>query len=188
MMRAVSILGLALLAAGVSACSDEASPAALVPDIPTPAGDAPPAPAEQVGTLSLALRLPGAELDSFSYAITGPGYTKAASIDVSDSNTVSTLVDGIPAGSGYSITLTGSASAPTETTCSGSAAFAITAGEVTEVPVPINCHVQDEATPPVVAASVPLPPLATVALGLLLLAAGKRPRRRAVRAPGPRSP
>jgi hypothetical protein len=62
----------------------------------------------------------------------------------------------------------GTSTAPVDAQCSGSAAFDITAGQVTPVPVSLACHV-NEVTPPVQA---PLPPLVPVAVGMLLAAVG----------------
>jgi hypothetical protein len=132
-------------------------------------------PTERAGTLSFALSLEGgSKFSAFSYVITGPDFTKAGSIDVSESNTVSAQLEGIPAGAGYSLNLQGRSTAPSEAECSGSASFAISGGEVTTVPVAIACHVTDVPSLP---APVPLPPSVAVALGVLLLALGStRPR------------
>jgi hypothetical protein len=81
----------------------------------------------------------GIVLNSFSYSISGPNsYT--GSINVANSSTVSAVIGGIAAGSGYSLTLTGT-SADSMTSCSGtSAAFTVTAGVQTSVPVSIECR------------------------------------------------
>jgi hypothetical protein len=144
---------------------------------------------EKVGSLWLALTTQaGVSFSSFSYAITGPNFAKPGSIDVSDSTTVSALVDGIPIGNGYSITITGE-SVPKEGSslaaqCSGSANFDVAGGAVTEVPVSIGCHVTGEPEGPPTVAAVPIPPVAPFALGLLLLAGGSvaagRRRQRAI--------
>lgn len=139
---------------------------------PTPSGPA----EERTGSLSLALTTQaGVSFDSFSYAITGPSFTKPGRIDVANSTTVSALIDGIPVATGYSITISGDSAVAeggtTTATCSGSASFDIAAGVVTQVPVAIACHLAGDE-PPAAAAPVPLPPAAPLALGLLLLAAG----------------
>jgi len=90
---------------------------------------------------------------------------QAARITIDDDATVSALIDGIPAASGYSVTLMGTSVAPNEATCSGSATFDVAAGAVTEVTVAISCRLEEPA-------AVPVPPRAPVALGLILLAIG----------------
>jgi hypothetical protein len=122
---------------------------------------------ERTGSVSFALTTTGGvEFDAFRYAITGPNFYKAGSIDVSTSNTVSALVEGIPVGNAYAITLTGKSTVPPETTCSGSASFAVSPGAITNVPVSIACHL---------GVAVPIPPLAPLVLGFALLAAGVAP-------------
>ncbi|HMJ09926.1 MAG TPA: hypothetical protein VK524_00905 [Polyangiaceae bacterium] len=106
------------------------------------------------------------EFDAFSYAIAGANFSKSGSIDVSSSNTVSALIHGIPVGSGYTITLSGTSAAPKQATCSGSATFAISADAVTNVPVVVSCRLLAAPAP------VPIPPVAVAALGLLLLGSG----------------
>jgi hypothetical protein len=165
----------ALLLAGSVGCGNgdgAAAPLDGTPDAPAPSNS--PADAEGAGTLSFGLTTQsGLEFDSFDYVITGPGFTKAGAIDVSDSNTVSARIDGIPAASGYSLTLSGTSTVPAVASCSGSASFSITARTVSNVPVDIQCHVQDgggpvEPTP----SPVPLPPFAPLALGIALAALG----------------
>src|SRR5690349_17969439 len=76
------------------------------------------------GTVGLELALAnGKTLDTVTYTITGPGgFSKTGSIDVSHSSTVSTTIGAIPAGSGYTLSLSG-ASTDSSTACSGSATF-----------------------------------------------------------------
>ena len=140
------------------------------------ASDAFPAPdsidsGEQSGSLTIALD-PGADLtfSAFSYAIIRPGFTRSGEIDVSRSSSVSTTVAGLPQATGYSLSVIGTASAPVEAQCSGSATFDIVAGQITSVPVAISCHVNEVVNPP--AQPVPVPPSAPVVLGTLLAAAG----------------
>src|SRR4051794_11213195 len=64
---------------------------------------------ENSGTLGLALQLTGGvTLNTVSYAITGNGVNKTGSIDVRNSTTISATIGGIPAGAGYTITLSAS--------------------------------------------------------------------------------
>ncbi len=92
------------------------------------------------GKVSLALQLPsGSILNALSYTITGPaGYTSTSSIDVSNSATVQALLGGIPAGTGYSISLTGTTTDGLSV-CAGSASFDVTASHATTVNVPVLC-------------------------------------------------
>ena len=82
---------------------------------------------DDMGILSASLTLsPTASLDTANYAISGPNAFKSAgSIDVSHSQTISATIGGIPAGDGYSVSITGTATDGV-TTCSGSATFSIT--------------------------------------------------------------
>ena len=93
---------------------------------------------EQVGSVGLSLTAaPGVTLNSVAYAITGNGFTKAGTIDTSGSPVVSGTIGGIPAGNGYTITLSATSVEGT-TTFSGSATFAVTAGATTSVTVRLN--------------------------------------------------
>ncbi len=136
-------------------------------------GNSPTAPsnaasAQNAGSLSFSLAAQGnLKFDAFDYVITGPRFTRSASINVSNSSTVSALVEAIPVGSGYSITLMGTSLPPPIAECSGSASFSITAGAVSQVPIAVQCHEPSRATTP-----VPIPPIAPVALGAVLLLAG----------------
>jgi Calcineurin-like phosphoesterase len=98
------------------------------------------APTGDVGSVALALQLaPGVGVNTFSYSITGPS-ARTGSINVANSTTVSTLVSAIPAGTGYAVTLSGTATDGT-TTCSGtSGAFAVVAAQTTAVQVAISCN------------------------------------------------
>ncbi|HVU93056.1 MAG TPA: lamin tail domain-containing protein, partial [Jatrophihabitans sp.] len=90
--------------------------------------------------MGIALDLaPGLSLDTVSYQIAGPaGFARSGSIDVSRSGTVSATIGGLPAGTGYTITLT-SAAASGGLHCMGSAPFSITAGATTSVTVHLLC-------------------------------------------------
>jgi hypothetical protein len=78
--------------------------------------------------------LPGVTISSANYTISGDGYSKNGSIDVSGGgNTFATTIAGIPAGDGYHVTLTATAS--DDTTGSGSATFNVTDLQVTTVSV-----------------------------------------------------
>jgi hypothetical protein len=93
-------------------------------------------------TGSIGLQLtpgPGVVIDIVSYTMTGPnGFTRAGSIDVSNSATLSAQIGGLPPGAGYTITLTAT-STDGKTNCLGSANFDVAANTTTNVPVTFRC-------------------------------------------------
>jgi cysteine-rich repeat protein len=95
-----------------------------------------------VGSVSLALRLSsGVNVDKVDYKISGNGITPiTGSVTVSDPGaTVSILVNGIPAGTGYTVELS-AVSTDGKTTCAGSAKFDVIAGKTTAVTVALQCR------------------------------------------------
>jgi arylsulfatase B len=91
--------------------------------------------AEQLGSLGLNLQVvPGVTLNSVTYSISGNGFSKAGSIDTTGAPTISGTIGGIPAGSGYTITLTAT-SVEDGTSFSGSSTFDVTAGGTTSVTI-----------------------------------------------------
>ncbi len=117
-------LGVAFVAAG---CSD--------------GGATPPVAAgEHVGEGSLELQLsPNAQLTSATYTITGPAsFSKTGSIDVTQSSKISGTIGGIPAGTGYTVSLAASTS-DAGFVCAGSATFDVAAHLATSVNVPVKC-------------------------------------------------
>lgn len=99
-------------------------------------------PTEEAGaTINLALQIPGGQtVNSASYTITGPaGFSKTGTIDVSAATKLTATIGGLPAGSGYSITVSAN-SAAGGVTCSGSAAFSVVANQTTAISVPMTCH------------------------------------------------
>src|SRR5262249_39113263 len=89
--------------------------------------------------LSLTLA-PGQSVSSASYVITGPGgFSKAGTIDVSQSATLSATIAAIPAGVGFSIMVTATTS-DGSISCAGSAIFNVTARMTTAVVVHLVCH------------------------------------------------
>jgi hypothetical protein len=97
--------------------------------------------AENIGVIGLKLSLGGGvTLNSQSYTIIGPsGFSKTGSIDLSAAASDSITIGGIPAGNGYSISLTG-ISTDGGTTCAGSASFNVTSRQTTVVNVALECH------------------------------------------------
>jgi len=102
--------------------------------------------AEHAGEGSLSLQLAsGSTLTSVSYTIIGPAsFSKTGSIDVSNSSTISGLIGGIPAGNGFTITLS-AATASASLSCGGSATFNVTAHQTTAVNVQLSCKEQSRS-------------------------------------------
>ncbi len=116
---------------GAVACSDSSGPG----HVPTSASS------EDSGELGLALQLASSDtVSTVSYALTGPnGFSKSGSIDVSNSSAVAATIPSLPAGNGYSITLS-AVSTNGQAQCSGSASFSVVAHQTTSVAVPLLCH------------------------------------------------
>jgi hypothetical protein len=95
----------------------------------------------QAGEIGLSLNVGGGVIiNSASYTIVGPnGFSKTGSIDLSAATAFSATIGGIPAGNGYSISLSATAADGT-TTCAGSATFNVTARATTNVIVSVDCH------------------------------------------------
>jgi hypothetical protein len=95
---------------------------------------------EAAGEIGLELSVGGVTLNSASYTITGPaGFSKTGTIDLSSSTALSATIGGIPVGTGYSITVTSTAT-DGATTCAGSATFNVTAHVTTPVTLHLVCH------------------------------------------------
>jgi hypothetical protein len=95
----------------------------------------------EVGNLGVALTLaPGETILGATYTISNPnGFSKSGPIDVSHSSTLSAVIGGIPVGSGYNVEID-AATPDAGTSCSGSAAFVVTAHTTTSVSVHLTCH------------------------------------------------
>jgi hypothetical protein len=125
----MTMLALALLGcAGISGCDrGQGRPSVMNQDV--------------TGSVRLDLQLAnGGTINTATFNITGPnGFTKTGSIDVSQSNTISATIPGLPAGMGFQITInavtTDGASA-----CVGTATFNVVAGSAQPVTVPLTCH------------------------------------------------
>lgn len=96
--------------------------------------------AEDAGSVGLQLRVGDATLNSVSYVITGNGFVKTGAIDVSRSSTISALIGGIPAGSGYSMTLSATDANTPAMQCAAAASFNITARATTTTTIKLLCH------------------------------------------------
>jgi hypothetical protein len=101
----------------------------------------PPSSTADVGNIEANLQLsPSTSLNTASYSITGPNmFARSGTVDVSRSQTISFTVGGVPAGSGYNATITGTATDGV-TTCSGSGMFSISAGMTSLVMISVRCH------------------------------------------------
>jgi len=124
--RASLILSLTMLGVGASfsGCANEASDG----------GDD----GEQVGSLGLDLNVaPGVTINAVTYTISGNGFSKTGSIDVSGAPTINATIGGIPVGAGYTITLTAT-STQGNSTFTGSAQFDIVAGGTASVTVSLR--------------------------------------------------
>jgi len=90
---------------------------------------------EQTGSLGLNLEVaPGVTLNAVTYTIAGNGFSKTGTIDSSGAVSISGTIGGIPAGKGYTITLSAT-SVEAGTAFTGSASFNVTAGGTTSVTV-----------------------------------------------------
>ncbi len=92
------------------------------------------------GEVGLSLQIPpGTLIDSATWSITGPmGFIRNGAIDSSGSTTLTALIGGIPAGTGYQISIIATTS-DGSTTCTGSAAFDVRARLTTSAAVPMTC-------------------------------------------------
>jgi hypothetical protein len=96
---------------------------------------------DATGQVSLALQLAGgATIQSASYTITGPNaFSRTGSIDLSSSSTLTATIGGLPAGTGYQISLSATTS-DGKGTCLGSASFDVIARMTRAVNVGLTCH------------------------------------------------
>ena len=106
-------------------------------------GDPGAASGENAGSVGMALTLPGgAVINSVNWTVTGPNggatVVQTGTVNVGNSQTITFVVGGIPAGAGYSIALSGQ-STDGSVTCAGSAQFATTARTTTNVSVALQC-------------------------------------------------
>jgi Calcineurin-like phosphoesterase len=118
----------AVLILGLGACSGGAT---------TGGGSA----RNDLGAVGFALALvPGETLESASYTINGPGgFSKTGTVNLANSASVSTTIGGLPASSGYVITI-GATTVDGTIACAGSAAFAVVAHQTTAVMIHLTCH------------------------------------------------
>src|SRR5258705_13344349 len=166
-----SVLGMAAVAIAVAlqACASS-DPGPSASPAGSPASNEDPS---NTGSVSFDLHVGGKiSFSTVRYRIKrAAAYDRSGTFDVSNSATLSGTIPGIPAATGYTMTLTLSASVPNRLiSCAGSSPFDIAAGAVTPVPVNVECH----ETP----AQVPIPWGATPILAFLLGVAGVSALRR----------
>src|SRR5262245_55052677 len=93
------------------------------------------------GSLSMELQIaPGVTINSVAFTINnaGTGFSKTGTVNVRFSNTISFQTGAIPAGPGYTITLSAT-SADGSFSCSGSAPFTVASGTTTSVGLTLSC-------------------------------------------------
>jgi phospholipase C len=110
----------------------------------TPPGTTANPPADNTGSVGMQLTLPGGEqVNSINWTVTGPSgastVVQSGTVLVGSSSSISFLVGGIPAGSNYTISLSGSSTDMTAT-CAGTASFSTTARTTTNVSVVLQCN------------------------------------------------
>jgi hypothetical protein len=174
-LETLGIAGLALVAVLTSGCN---TPPSAVAD---PGGALANAGQSAPGALSIAVVVPpNLQIDTINYQLTKTGFSQAGSLNVAQSGTISGVIGGIPAGTGYTLALTTTDVAKTFTSCAGSSTVAVTGGTTTPVSVAIECRLPSNVvtTPP----AVPIPMPAVVLLAVVLLATGAGATRRS----GPR--
>jgi hypothetical protein len=124
------ILGFAAATAAVAGCSTG----------PSTGSSNLPSSEDSTGSIGLQLTIPGGEIiNTVSYTITGNGQNLTGTVNVANSQTISFLVGGIPAGTGYTIALTATTT-DGNTTCVGSTTFTVVARQTTQVSLHLQCH------------------------------------------------
>src|SRR5580658_7409988 len=99
------------------------------------------------GSVGMNLSLPGGEVvNSVSWTITGPnGFSKSSSFSVQGSTTISFTVGGLPAGTGYTVSISAT-TVDGSVTCLGSGTFSVTAGATSTVNVLVQCNAPNTTT------------------------------------------
>jgi hypothetical protein len=134
-----------------------------------------PADSASAGSVSLTLNAGNASFSSVNYTIIGGQFHTTGVLDVSNSSGISGTIGGIPFGTDYVVTLNAvSTQAAPASTCDGSASFDISS----TVLVPVSVHVTCKEQKVLAATPAPIPPLAPLTLGVILLALGLFQQRR----------
>jgi phospholipase C len=151
-MRAIvrhSILSATLLAGAAgatvsfSACSSTNGAQGDSPTTAAPAVGSGTTPASGVGSMGMQLTVPGGlQLANVAWTITGPNggaaVVQSGTVNVQNSQGINFVVGGIPAASGYTVTLS-STSTDGASACGGSATFNVAARATTSVSVQLQC-------------------------------------------------
>lgn len=175
---AAALPALVLFTCGLAAC---AGPDAADPGDPGGTPIDPGAPGDTgVGSFSMQLTLAGGfRFDEVSYDVSGNGFHKTGTINVSASSEVSVIVGGVPFGAGYTLQLTARDIDRKLMPCTGTTTFDIPTATIVAVPIHLSCH---EAPRLPVATAVPVPRWAALMVAALLLAFGMQAVRRRGRA------
>jgi hypothetical protein len=106
------------------------------------AGGGLPRPADKnEGSIGLELVVGPYTINSVHYDIVSTGgFHASGDINVATSSAISGFVGGLPAGTGFSITLTATSSSHPNVSCTGTATFAVMAGATTVVNVALTCR------------------------------------------------
>jgi hypothetical protein len=95
---------------------------------------------EHTGSIGFQLEVgAGITLHSVNYAISGNGFSKQDDVDISRSPVLSAVIGGLPAGDGFTITITAT-SLDGSVTCIGTAIFTVMEGVITNVTIHLQCH------------------------------------------------
>ena len=168
LIRTSGIVAVALAAVLTSGCSN----APTVAEGPGSSVANPGQSASAPGALSIALVVPpNSQINTISYQLTKTGFAQSGSLNVAQSGTVSGVIGGVPAGTGYTLTLAATDVAQKFTSCAGSSTVAVTAGATTPVSVAIECRLPPVATTTPPAVPVPMPAVALLAVALLAMGA-----------------
>ncbi|HEY2901446.1 MAG TPA: PKD domain-containing protein [Polyangia bacterium] len=98
-------------------------------------------PYDNTGSVAFALQVaPGVTLTQASYSISGPGgFSQTGTINLANSSKIAATIAALPAGKGYHLTLTATATDGT-TACIGAADFDVIAHMTTAVTIALDCH------------------------------------------------
>jgi phage tail sheath gpL-like len=161
--RSVALAAAALLSVLAGGCTDQ-------PPAATGSGN-PGAGESGTGAVDVALAVPPKlNIATINYQLTNTGYSKSGTFDVSQTQTLSAVVGGIPAGTGYTLAMSATDTANKFTGCTGSSSVNVVAGATTPVSVAMDCHLPQQVI--VSTPNVPVPMSAVVLLAAGLLAAG----------------
>ena len=171
-LRTAGLAGLALVAALAGGCDGApGTRAGAEPQNGAAPGAVQPVRQSTEGAINIAVLVPpNFQIATADYQITKPGISLTGSLNVAQSATISGVIGGIPAGTGYTLTLTMTDVAQKFTSCAGTSTFAVVGGTTTPVGVDVACHLPQSVAvgPP----AVPVPMPAVVLLAVALLATG----------------